>query len=497
MCIFANNNSELFEPMILLLRRLLISLLAIVSSSAAALAQIDKFGYHLVYSSESPEAASAALTLTDEELACCTGDFLSTENFERNWLYCPRATSKWNMRMAENDDDRAKVHLCEDGKLRLLALSLDGTKKNCITSGIKMKQGYKYGIFEIKAKCNPHRSNFPAIWMMPSSPYGGWPDCGEMDIMEQVGTSSTMYSTVHLGARYNQKVGKSYSWSGSKWVDTGYHIYSLLWTKSSLTFYCDGKRVFKYQKDSSLDLQAHPEYEHAQFPYNEAYYIILDQALGSNSGWGDEDPDPSYTYEMTVDYVRIFQAPPEEQELDYYLIQNVEEPAYYMTASEAGLIGTTAIDFTNPDPDAQFCFPSMDAGTMKYIRTQSGKWLLSESVNNKAIQFGEEGVPYNILRDEEKGVAFDYAKDTYPFTFVNGSRALILNASKDYIVSTSGTSKASAWWKLINVDDAQAAAITTVADDARTPVVRKVVRGNRLIIQAGDHEYTPAGTRIK
>ena len=66
---------------ILLRRLLLTSLLFFVLSSATALAQIDKFGYHLVYSSESPEAASAAMDLTDEELECCTGDFLSTENF--------------------------------------------------------------------------------------------------------------------------------------------------------------------------------------------------------------------------------------------------------------------------------------------------------------------------------------------------------------------------------------------------------------------------------
>ena len=127
--------------MILYLRRYFLIMMVLLSSIGVATAQIDITGYHLVYSSESPEAASAALDLTDEELECCTGDFLSTENFERNWLYCPRQTSKWNMRMAENDEDRARVHVCEDGKLRLLALSLDGTKEKCITSGIKMKQG--------------------------------------------------------------------------------------------------------------------------------------------------------------------------------------------------------------------------------------------------------------------------------------------------------------------------------------------------------------------
>ena len=482
--------------MSLLLRKLYLSSIAVLFSCLGAVAQIDVTGYHLVYSSESQEAASALLDLTDEELECCTGDFQSKENMERNWLYCPRLSSKWNMRMAENDEDRAKVHIFEDGKLRMLALSLDGTKDNCITSGIKMKQGYKYGIFEIKAKCNPHASNFPAIWMMPSVPHGGWPDCGEMDIMEQIGTSSTVWSTVHLGARYDNKVGKSYSWSGSRWFDTGYHIYSLLWDKRSLTFYTDGIKVFRYEKDFTLDYEAHPEYEHAQFPYNEEFYIILDQALGCNAWWGNEDPDPDFTYEMTVDYVRIWQAPDEPEELEYFFVQNVEEPAYYMTASDEGLVGTTHIDWQNPDPDAVWCFPSNDAGTKKFIQTMSGKRLMSESSNNKAIQFGEGGVPYYIIKDEEKGVAFDYAKDTYPLTYVNGSRALILNAKKDYIVSTSGTSKSSAWWKLLNINDAPPTSIHDTYD-ATMPEVRKILRDNRLIIQANGKEYTPTGSRIK
>lgn len=341
--------------------------------SLSATAQIDKTGYLLVYSSETAEQASAELSLTEEEKANCSGDFMSTKNFERNWKYCPRQTSKWNCRMAQNDEDRAKVHVCEDGILKMLALSLDGTKDNCITSGIQMKQGYRYGIFEIKAKCNPHKSNFPAVWMMPLKPKGGWPNCGEIDIMEQIGTSSTIYSTVHLGARYGENVGKTYLWSGNKWFDNEYHIYSLLWTKTCLTFYCDGIQVFKYAKDKTLDLANHPQYEHAQFPYNEEYYMILDQALGQNAWWGDEDPDPSYKYEMDVQYVRIFQGEAEEEKLSYYLLQNAAEPSFYMTATDKGFVGTENIDINNPDPDAAFCFPMDDWGSQKNIRFESGK----------------------------------------------------------------------------------------------------------------------------
>ena len=46
-------------------------------------AQISKDGYSLVYSSETPEAASASLALSAEELQNCTGDFSSIENMER------------------------------------------------------------------------------------------------------------------------------------------------------------------------------------------------------------------------------------------------------------------------------------------------------------------------------------------------------------------------------------------------------------------------------
>ena len=194
-----------------------------------ARAQISVEGYSLVYSSESPERAASLLNLSEEELANCTGDFMSIENLERNWAYSPRRSSEWNKRMGTTDEERALVHKTQNGQLRMLAVTTDGTASGFITSGVNMKKGYKYGIFEIKAKCNAHASNFPAVWLMPVDQSDGWPNCGEIDIMEQIGTSTTVWSTVHVGARYNQSVGKTYSWSGSYGAGAGWHIYSLLW----------------------------------------------------------------------------------------------------------------------------------------------------------------------------------------------------------------------------------------------------------------------------
>ena len=93
-----------------------------------------------------------------------------------------------------------------------------------------------------------------------------------------------------------------------------------------MTFYTDGVQVFKYTKDTSLDLVNHPDYEKWQFPYNKAFYIILDQALGMNEWWGSQDPDPSYTYEMDVEYVRIFQVEDDDTSSKIDVHKGIYEP---------------------------------------------------------------------------------------------------------------------------------------------------------------------------
>ena len=435
------------------MRRYLLFAAVLVTMTGTAMAQIDKTGYSLVYSSETPEVAAAQLTLTDEEKANCTGDFVNTENMLRNWEYCNKAGSVWNQRMATTDEERALVHKFENGQLRLLAKTTNGTAGGFITGGIRTRKGFKYGIIEVKAKCNPHASNFPAIWMMPVS-NDGWPQCGEIDIMEMVGNSSTMHSTVHVAARYpndpnGHSVGKSYSWSNNKWTSAGYHIYSLYWDKRSLIFYCDGAQVFRYNKDETLDFDAHPDYEKWQFPYNKEFELILNQSLGKNSGWGYESPDPSYTYEMDVEYVRIWQAP-EKYEIDkYYVLKNYTNNTRYMTVGPDNKLTTAEV--TSPSErtlDMVFGIAPADVHGKYYLVSYAGMPVGTMPDANKAVPLAKEACYFYILRDDVKGVAFDYAKETTPITYADGSRALILNTNRNNIVSISGNSRDGAWWIL-------------------------------------------------
>ena len=106
-----------------------------------------------------------------------------------------------------------------------------------------------YGRFEIRAQIPGGRGTWPAIWMLPDqNPYGnhGWPDNGEIDIMEHVGYDpNVIHATTHCKAYYfrinTQKTGIT------KLPDatTAFHVYSVEWTPETITAYIDGANLFR------------------------------------------------------------------------------------------------------------------------------------------------------------------------------------------------------------------------------------------------------------
>ena len=72
------------------------------------------------------------------------------------------------------------------------------------TSG---KGDWRYGRIEVKAKLALGQGIWPAIWMLPTDwMYGGWPESGEIDIMEHVGYDpGRVHGSIHTGS-YNHKI---------------------------------------------------------------------------------------------------------------------------------------------------------------------------------------------------------------------------------------------------------------------------------------------------
>ena len=75
------------------------------------------------------------------------------------------------------------------------------------------------------------------------------------------------------------------------------------WTEDILKWFIDGKQVFSYARKTDLT----GDQVTAQWPFDQPFYIILNQSVG-NGGWA-ANPDQNFEYETKFDWVRVYQIP--------------------------------------------------------------------------------------------------------------------------------------------------------------------------------------------
>lgn len=163
----------------------------------------------------------------------------------------------------------------------------------------KVSTGWKYGYFEARLKLPTGKGTWPAFWMMPVE-YTGWPGCGEIDIMEEVGcvpneVSSSIHCTAYNHPNNTQKTAKRMLYN----AEGEYHVYALEWTEEYIKTYVDGEPLFTFMNDGKNDEKT--------WPFHVAFYPIFNLAWGG--AWGgmmgvDESALP-VTY--SIDYIRVFQ----------------------------------------------------------------------------------------------------------------------------------------------------------------------------------------------
>ncbi|MEM6782405.1 MAG: family 16 glycosylhydrolase [Bacteroidota bacterium] len=201
----------------------------------------------------------------------------------------------------EADLDNASV---ADGALTITARleSLGGRR---YTSARLLSRGlgeWTYGRFEARAKLPAGRGTWPAIWMLyAQGTYGGggWPDNGEIDIMEHVGWDpSVVHATIHNEA-YNGLIGTQ---RGASTVvedfDTAFHVYAVEWTPSQIRGYVDDLLYFTYDN---------PGRDWTEWPFDHPMFMILNIAVGGTWGGIDGVDDSIFPVTMEVDYVRVYQ----------------------------------------------------------------------------------------------------------------------------------------------------------------------------------------------
>ena len=163
----------------------------------------------------------------------------------------------------------------------------------------KEKGDWLYGRMEIRALIPGGRGIWPAIWMLPTDwEYGGWPQSGEIDIMEHVGYEpDSVFTTVHTGA-FNHSIGtEKGKASFVSDCEDAFHIYCIEWSKNKIDFMIDHKKVFTFSNSKNG-----PD----EWPFNKRFHMLLNIAVGGNWGGLHGVDDDIFPAQMKVDYVRIY-----------------------------------------------------------------------------------------------------------------------------------------------------------------------------------------------
>jgi beta-glucanase (GH16 family) len=158
-----------------------------------------------------------------------------------------------------------------------------------------------FGKFEARIKIPAGQGIWPAFWMLGESiNTAGWPRCGEIDIMENIGKEPSMiHGTLH-GPGYSGAEGITAAYTlahGEKFSD-GYHIFAVEWEPQAIRFYVDG---VLYKTRTPADLPTGKAWV-----FNRPFFIILNVAVGGNFP-GNPDATTVLPQQMLVDYVRVYE----------------------------------------------------------------------------------------------------------------------------------------------------------------------------------------------
>ena len=213
------------------------------------------------------------------------------------WSKIPRGNADWCRHMTDFDScfDMRKGNLVLRG---IVNYSQPNDTAKVLTGGLytKGKKAFSNGRIEIRAKLDPARGAWPAIWMLPENE--GWPNGGEIDIMERLNYDSIAYQTVHSHYTYNLHITKNpVSGSTGKINPNDYNVYAVEMYPDSLSFYINDVHTFTYPR-----IQTDKE---GQFPYNKPFYLLIDMQLGGN--WVGKVDKKDLPVEMWVEWVRFYQ----------------------------------------------------------------------------------------------------------------------------------------------------------------------------------------------
>ena len=249
--------------------------------------------------SPSPQPATWTLSWSDEFDGASRPD-------ESRWVY-DLGGGGWGNQELQTYTSRADNATLRDGALVITARAerftgRDGIARDYTSARLKTKDRFAqtYGKFEARLQVPRGQGIWPAFWMLGADIDAvNWPQCGEIDIMENIGREpATIHGTLH-GPGYSggSALGAAASNADGSAFATASHTFAVEWDPGEIRWYLDGRQYFS-RKPSDLPAGARWVFDHD-------FFLLLNVAVGG--AWpGNPDATTTFPQEMKVDYVRVY-----------------------------------------------------------------------------------------------------------------------------------------------------------------------------------------------
>lgn len=177
------------------------------------------------------------------------------------------------------------------------AMPCEYTSARLLTRGIFSQ---RYGRFEARMRVPVGQGLWPAFWLLGANfAEVGWPQSGEIDIMENIGREPTLaHGTIH-GPGYSgaQALGTPVSLASNARFTDGFHVFAVEWQQDEIRWYLDDQL---YATRTPKDLP-----QGSSWVFDEPMYLILNLAVGGD--WpGNPDQTTAFPANLLVDYVRVY-----------------------------------------------------------------------------------------------------------------------------------------------------------------------------------------------
>jgi len=210
----------------------------------------------------------------------------------------------WGNNELEYYTSRTNNARIESGQLVIEARAESYMTRNYTSARLltKGKWSWTYGRIEARVKVPRGQGMWPAFWMLGANvEAAGWPTCGEIDIMENIGSEpSKVHGTVH-GPGYSgaNGIGGPYTLAGGAAFADDFHVFAIEWETNRIRWYVDSQLYFTVTPTNLP--------KGAQWVFSQPQFLLLNVAVGGN--WpGNPNGTTTFPQRMIVDYVRVYAA---------------------------------------------------------------------------------------------------------------------------------------------------------------------------------------------